>query len=178
MTTEYRYRPRALRGDYIRGGAGLVLAVGPLAMVDAGVAGAVILALLAALFLVFTLRTVVRHLTRVRVDGDGIAVGGPISRGIKWRGLASVVLSYYTTKRDSGAGWMQLKLTGTGVTLRIESTLDGFAEVVKYAASEAEKAGVDLAPTTVNNMRAMGVVINGASRPVEPNGRSVIRPGP
>lgn len=173
---DYRYKPRALKGDYARSGIGLALTGGPLLAVDAGLAGAAVLGLLAVLFLVFGVRTVLRQLTLVRVDDDGISIEGPMPRRIRWHDLASADLSYYTTKRDGGAGWMQLKLKDRRGTLRIESSLEGFADVVRRIAHEAEANDVELAPATINNMQALGVAMNGASRSVRPNGRSSISP--
>ena len=174
--TDYRYRPSALKGDYARTGVGLALTGGPLLVVDAGLVGTIILGLLAALFVVFGGRTALRQAMRVRIDDDGIATVGPIQRRIRWPELASADLTYYTTKRDGGAGWMQLKLKGDRGTLRIESSLDGFVEVVRKVAAVADANCIELAPATINNMQALGVATDRASRSVRPNGRSSISP--
>lgn len=156
----YRYRPAALRGDYLRGGTGLALTGIPLITIEAGLIGTIVLGGLAALFLIFVTRTALRHRTKVTVGPDAIALDGLTSKTIEWRNLASVGLSYYTTRRDGSAGWMQLKLADGRVTLRLESTLEGFAAVIERVAREATARGIELAPGTRNNMRALGVAIS------------------
>lgn len=152
---EYRYDRRTLLGDYARAAAGLMLAAGPLLLVDTGRIGAIVLVALAFLFLAFGLRTGLRQVTRIRVDSGGVTTTGPFARRIRWDDLASVVLNYYTTKRGGRAGWMQLKVTGGGVTVSAESTLSGFADLVERIAREAAMKGVELPTTTRNNMRAL-----------------------
>lgn len=153
----FRYRANAVRGDYVRAAFGFVLTAGPLAAVDAGTVGTAVLGGLALLFLLFGARTGLRHLSRYRFDENGIAVDGPIEKRLAWRDVASVGLSYYTTRKSGGEGWMQLKLKGGKVTLRIESTLDGFTEIVNRAYREAAERGIDMDRATMSNMKALGI---------------------
>jgi hypothetical protein len=155
--TEHRYPVKALRGDYVRTAIGLALTAVPLALADVGTAGAVVLAALVVLFGVYGLRTALRQRTTVRLDAPGILQDGPMPRAIRWDELASVDLSYYTTKKDRGAGWMQLKIRGSGTTMTIESTIAGFPELVGGVFQEAQAKGLELTPATLNNARALGV---------------------
>ena len=95
----------------------------------------------------------------VRIDESGIVVDGLSSRSIAWRDLASVNLSYYTTRRDGAAGWMQLKMGDGRTMLRFESTLEGFTDLVERVFQEAMARGITLTPKTVNNMQALGLAI-------------------
>ena len=52
---------------------------------------------------------------------------------------------------------MQLILGGAGKRLKIESTLEGFEQVVALAARQAGARRLELSPTTVENLRALGV---------------------
>ena len=52
---------------------------------------------------------------------------------------------------------MLLKLSAGGRRLSIESTLDGFVDVVRWSAREAAANDLALDPTTCNNLLALGV---------------------
>jgi hypothetical protein len=115
-----------------------------------------VLGALAALFAAHGARTWVKSATRIAVDDEGIAVRGPRHARLRWDGLRQVSLTYYSTRRDGSKGWMQMKLKGEETTLRIDSTLDGFAALARRAAAEAAKRGVDLPPATQANLAALG----------------------
>jgi hypothetical protein len=94
------------------------------------------------LFLVYFVRAVVRHLTRIELSEAGIAALGPFGRAIPWDELRSMKLNYYTTRSDRSGGWMQLDL-GTGQrSLSVDSRLEGFAEIAGVAAQEARRRGL------------------------------------
>lgn len=169
----FRYRASAMRGDYARAALGLLLTAGPLAAVNAGQVGTAVLGGLALLFLLFGVRTGVRQLSRYRMDENGIAVDGPIEKRLAWRDVASVGLSYYTTRRSGGEGWMQLKLKGGRVTFRIESTLDGFTEIVERSCREAVERGIDMDRATINNMKALGITPRSNPSPAGAHDRPV-----
>lgn len=155
-------------GDYTRSGVGLLLSGWPLAVVDTGLVMTAILAGIALLFLGFGLRTGLRHASRIRMDDERILALGPISRAILWRDLASIGLNYYSTKRG-GDGWMQLTLKSPCGSLRIESTLEGFAEIVERAAKEALSKGAVFTPETTSNLKALGIGVNERERPMGSN---------
>ncbi len=46
-------------------------------------------------------------------------------------------LAYYSTRRDRRDGWMQLELRAGASTIRLDSRIDGFAELVERAALAA-----------------------------------------
>jgi hypothetical protein len=116
----------------------------------------------AALFLVYFARTVCRQLTHIELDEAGIRARGPasglLSAAIRWEDLRSLRLDYYSTRADREGGWMQLKLGDaqrTGQTIRIDSDLDGFAQVVERAARAAAERGLALEPSTLANLQAL-----------------------
>ena len=156
MSTHH-YPSAALRADYLRAGLGFVLTSGlgtlargePIAL---GVLGGC-----ALLFLAFGLRTWRRQGTAIEVSEEGISTSGGRCVTLPWRQLKAVKLRYYTTKRDRTGGWMLLKLSADGRRLSIESTLDGFVDVVRWSAREAAANDLALDPTTCNNLRALGV---------------------
>jgi hypothetical protein len=155
MTT-YRYPGRAMLGDYMRSAAGLALTGGPLAMMPASSAVALVLGGFATLFGVFGLRTVLRHQTTVELDDDGIVVSAVNTRRLAWNDIAKLRLSYYSTKRDRAGGWMQLTLQGRGWPIRFDSTLEGFADLAQRSHMAARSNGVLLSEVTIANLQALG----------------------
>jgi len=166
VSSLYRYSWRALLPDYAGGGIGLVLLLGPLAYTRPATPVAWVLGTAAALFLVYFVRTVCRQLTQIELDETGIRVRGPalglMSAALRWEELRSLRLDYYSTRRDPEGttvqgGWMQLRLRDTRCTIRIDSELEGFLDLVRAAALEARRRGADLDWTTRANLGVLGV---------------------
>jgi hypothetical protein len=153
----HRYRRNALIGDGARSLAGLAATVGPLALVETSTPVALLLGALALVFLAYGVRTVARVPHRIKVDEAEIAATGLRPVLLRWVDLSSMKLNYYSTKRDGRGGWMQLKLNAGGRTLRIESTLEGFSEVVARAARAADRRGIELPPATTANLSLLGI---------------------
>lgn len=174
----YCYGLNALKGDYIRAAVGLALTGGPLVAADTGRLGMAALSLFALIFLSFGVQTALRHGSRIRANEEGLSVEGPIKKTIAWRDVRSIGLRYYTMTRGGGAGWMQLKLKGGGVSISIESTVEKFTELVGRVVRETKGRGIDPDPATINNMRALGVTVSSVSRPIESNERSSDSPRP
>jgi len=153
----HRYRRDALAADGARALAGLAATAGPLALVETSAPIAVLLGVLAALFAAYGVRTAARIPQRIEVDEAAIAATGLRSAQLRWVDLSSMKLNYYSTKRDGRGGWMQLKLNAGGRTLRIESTLEGFPDVVSRAAGAADRRGIALPPATTANLSLLGI---------------------
>jgi hypothetical protein len=159
VTRRYRYPPGPLLGDYARATAGLVLTGLPPLLLSLSPWVALPLVVAAGLFVLFAARTAQRHVTIIEMDDNGIHARGPLGGSIPWEHLADVRLNYYSTRRDRGLGWMQLRLKGTGAgeTVRLESTLDGFDEIAERVASVARKRGIGMTDTTVSNFLTLGI---------------------
>ena len=161
MKARYRYSWRALLPDYAGGAAGLALVLGPLAFVHPAAPVAWVLAAASALFLVYFGRTVCRQLTHIELDETGIRVRGPalglLSAALRWEELRSLRLDYYSTRRDSEGGWMQLRLRGARCTIRIDSELEGFVELARAVALEARRRGVEPDEATRANLGVLGL---------------------
>jgi hypothetical protein len=155
--TRYAYPTSAMLGDYVRSAAGLVPVLALLVLTQVGAVGAVILSGFAALFAVFGIRTALRHGTRLEVSEEGLAASGLWRAAIAWAELDRMKLAYYSTRRDRREGWMQLELRAGWTTLRLDSRIDGFAELVARAARAAAARGLALNETTVVNLQALGI---------------------
>lgn len=158
-TAIYRYPKSAVFADYARALAGMALMFGPLAVFKIGSVMVYILAGLGALFLLFGLRTILRHLTHVEVSAGGLRIAGPVGRAIRWRDLDDMSLRYYTTRRDKLDGWMLLKLKGKGSVISLDSSMDGFDDIVHRALAAARDNRVALEPGTLSNLPAMGIEV-------------------
>jgi hypothetical protein len=125
--TRYRYPPKAVIGDYLRAAGGFAVTGGPALFLPTAMPVTVILGVLAALFGIFGLRTALRQFT------------------------------YYSTRRDGQGGWMQMKISGPGGHIRVDSALDGFARLAGETATSASAHGVTMTGTTLGNFKALGV---------------------
>jgi hypothetical protein len=152
-----RYPPRVLWPEYARAAVGAGVISVPLLAAQLGTAVTVILLALLAVFLGYGGRTALRHATDYGVDDRGVFSSGPLSRAIEWNDVVNVKLRYYTTKRDGTSGWWQLDIKGRRSTMRIDSTLDGFGAVAERAVREARNRGIDLSPTTIENLKPLGI---------------------
>jgi hypothetical protein len=152
----HRYPAASLRADYLRAGLGALLS-GGLALLARGEPLAVaIFGGCALLFLAFALRTWRRQRAVVELGDEGISTSGGRCVTLPWRQLTAVKLRYYATKRDRTGGWMQLNLAAGPRRLTIESSIEGFAELVRRVAREAEANGLTLDPVTSSNLLALG----------------------
>lgn len=155
--SRHHYPPSALIPDYSRAGAGLLLSGGPLLLADPSSLMVYFLAGLAALFSLYGLRTLVRQMWRLEVTENGVTAAGPFGGSVRWDELSALQLRYFSTRRDRGDGWMQLKLRGGDGSLKIESALSDFATVVARAAGEAERRGLALNESTRVNLATFGI---------------------
>jgi len=155
--TSHRYSPRALNADLLRAGIGLFCCLVPLAVVDFGPVMTLIFAIPAALFAVFGLRTWRHRAITVHVDAAGISTEGPGATRIAWQDLTDARLSYFSTRRDREAGWMQLKLRAQTGTIALNSALEDFDTVCRAAFEAARSCDIELTDATARNFAALGL---------------------
>lgn len=147
------------RSDLIRGGSGLLLTGGPLVFLPMHWIVTVLFTFAAILFAVFTARIVQRVFTRYESGDRGIAAHGPLGGAIAWDELSDLKLKFYSTKRDRKDGWMLLVLNDGKGTLKLESTLTGFDDIVDQAAEVAKAKRLPLTDATTSNLLAMGAPV-------------------
>ena len=153
----HRYPASTIAGDYCRAGIGVALTSGTLIFLNPIRGITYVLVPLAILFVLFGGRNVLRHMTRYEVTEYEIRAAGPTRAEITWANLEGVELRYYSTRRDRSRGWMQLKLKSAENTIRLDSTLQGFSDIVARAVDEAAVHSIALSGPTQENVRALGI---------------------
>lgn len=162
--TEYHYPRRSITADFTRAALGLTITLGPSLAVPAASIAQFVLVPLALLFLVFGIRTWRRSVAVVAITAREISLSAPWQARLAWGNLKAVRLNYYSTRFDRTGGWMQLMLKGhggpEGATIRLDSTLEGFSEIARQAASAARAARIPLSEATRNNFGALGIAVD------------------
>ena len=154
----HRYPRSTLLADYGRALGGLVIIGIPMVAADLSGWAGIVVGSLAALFLVYGLRTGIRHLTSIDVSEHGIRTIGPIGRAIAWDDMNDVRLRYYSTRRDRRGGWMQLKVSSqAGGKIGFDSSLEGFQDVLEYIVEAAAMRRIELNEDTLANLQQMGI---------------------
>lgn len=113
---------------------------------------------LTGVFLLYTIRTALRHRLRIAADAEGMNIKGARVRSVKWAEVEAVRLRYYSTRRSRKDGWMTLKLKAGGRWVEINSHLEGFETLARLVAEAANRRGLPLDPTTRGNLSAMGLI--------------------
>ena len=103
------------------------------------------------------MHVVLCHASIITSDENGISVRGILARRIDWADLSVLRLRYCSSRRDGANGWMQLVLKKPGTSIRIESTLTGFKDIVAVAINAAHKKGLQMSPTTLGNLKVLGI---------------------
>ena len=156
-TTRHVYPAAAMVGDYLRAAAGLVPTGVVFATEPVGTVAATVLGGFAAVFGIFGLRTVLRHRTSLEMTDTELRAYGAWRGTISWAELDRMKLTYYSTRRDRRAGWMQLELRAGGTKVRLDSRIDGFDRLVQRAAEVAATHSVEMNETTLDNLQALGI---------------------
>jgi len=166
-SVDLRYPQQTLVADYLRAAAGVVLCGAPLLLLDMNRWLAALLLLGFGLFALFLIRTALRHQTRLVFSADSLRAEGPAGTVVEWDRLDRMKLSYFSTKRDRSDGWMQLGVGSTGGRMvKVDSSLEGFHDIVARAADAAGATGVALSDATRANLRSMGIVVAGQEETV------------
>jgi len=155
-----------LFGDSLRAAAGLIPALAVLAIAPVGLVEATLLGGLALLFAAFGIRTAVRQFTCIEVTAAAFRASGVLRTKISWDELDRMRLAYYSTRRDGRDGWMQLELRSGWSTLRVDSRIIGFSELVTASAKAAAMRGLPLDPVTLVNLQALGIERRAAMAPL------------
>lgn len=154
MSEVYRYPPRVLFLDGLRACGGISITVGPLVFLMVGWPLALALGSVGLIFLWFGLRVLAQCLFSIVSTGDGLSSRGIWPHFLAWEDLSDLKLAYYAPMRRRHAGWYQLTLSGVNGSIRLESTLNGFDELLRLALAAAARADLAFDPSTRDNLSA------------------------
>lgn len=157
MTRTYSYPAEEIRKEYWRSGMGITLSLLPLLLLGPSSVIVIILVCFLCLFSIYGIRAVAKNRTKIVLGETAIEVSGLGEKLIFWEDLVDLDLAYFSTRRDGEKGWMQLKLKGGGQTVKIESTISDFWELVEFSTLKAQKNGVVLSASTARNLQALGI---------------------
>jgi hypothetical protein len=157
----HRYVASSLYGDYVRAVIGTVFLGTPLYFAADSPVIATILGTLLLLFVGFGVRTGLRHMTRIETTPDALVTIGPFGRAMAWNDINKVELKYFSTRRDRthSDGWIQLAVCDQAGCLKLESSLQGFEELVAIVAQAAFDNGAEMSELTVENLTIMGITL-------------------
>lgn len=159
--TEYRYPIGRIVADCSLFGSGAVMSGGIVALAPTVPYVVLLFGGLTGVFLLFTIRTALRHRLRIAADAEGMKVTGGLVRSVKWAEVEAVRLRYYATRRNRKDGWMTLTLAAGGRRLTIDSHLDGFETLARLTAEAARRHNLALDPATRGNFAALGLLAPG-----------------
>jgi hypothetical protein len=155
--TEFRYPLGRIVADCSLFGGGAVMSGTVVALAPTVIYVVLLFGALTGVFLLYTIRTALRHRLRIAADAEGMHIKGARVRSVKWAELEAVRLRYYSTRRSRKDGWMTLKLRAGGHWVEIDSHLEGFETLARFVAEAANRRGLALDPTTRGNFSAMGL---------------------
>lgn len=161
MASDVLYFKYPLQSILIEYGAsilGIIITFLPLFLTTPLAIVAAVLCCLGTLFFAYGIRAIFRHSTLVEVSDTAIQVKGVRNISIKWEKLEQLKLSYFSTRRNQEAGWMQLRLKANKVTIRFDSSLEGFETILLKAAYNAQKYSAFLNANTIQNLNALGLL--------------------
>lgn len=162
----HRFRRARLRGDYLRGGAGALIALGPLIFTEPAPVPTLIFGSLAVAFLWFLGRTLRRHRLVLESHEQGLCWQGG---RIPWAELSALRLRRYGGGKDPGSGWLEMTLRAGPTRLALDSDLEGFLPLLRRAARAASDRGLTLDRKTQLWLAALG---HDPARFGRPEGRS------
>ena len=152
----YRYPAGKLIPDYLRAGIGLAAVGLPLATLEVPGVVRIVLASLMVLFAAFGLQNLLQHASRVEMTETTLVIR-PRGTRIEWNALTRLRLAWFTVRRGSGKGWMELDLRTDRARARIDSRLEGFDEVAQRAVEAARDRKLGFDPVTLANLRSLGL---------------------
>ena len=106
--------------------------------------------------MLFALKVLEHGLSQIEVLADEIVNHGPFTRRVNMERITKLKLARYASPRRQSEGWYQLTLGDHDGTVKVDSTIDGFEDIVAAAVSAAEASQIALDLTTEENLRGLG----------------------
>lgn len=151
------YDRRTLLADFARSAAGMAFTLGPALFLNPIPVLFWIFLAAGMLFLAFGVKTAQKWVTRVSMTADELTVSTPFTASIAWKDLKSVKLRFYATRRKTRKGWMQLTLRDGRSRVVLDSALEDFDTVSKYAGRWILRNDLDLDVPSRENFLALGI---------------------
>jgi hypothetical protein len=150
----YSYPRHTLLMDGLRAGFGLSITFGPLLFLTISRPLTIVLWGLGLIFLWFGCRLIAQCMISIVPADDGLSINGFRRWFFGWRDLTGLKLAYYAPFRRREAGWYRLTLVGKERAVRLDSTLDGFDDLLRSALAAAAGAKLAFDPSTRENLAA------------------------
>jgi hypothetical protein len=176
----YRYPERGAYPDYLRASIGAVLCAVIMSGLPVNSVGFWLLAAILAALGAFVMQVRRRQLTAFALDKDNLwraSVQSTRGERFAWSDLAAMRLGYFSVRRDGRSGWMELKLRFGKVTVRVDSRLDAFPEVVRAGLGGAQANDLELDLSTLSNLESMDMGLTIAKPDLETVRTDEGRPG-
>ena len=98
-----------------------------------------------------------RATTRVTTTSHDLIIDGLLPRSVRWASIDTLVLRYFSTRRDQSNGWYKLTLAAQGKSINLTSDLDGFETILNQAFKCARHHSVSMNASTLSNLSALGL---------------------
>lgn len=160
--TSYRYDPADLRTQWIRVGLAFALTLVFLAAGSQSTIVVVACIAFSLVMLAYAGDLVMKHYTDITTDEAGISLTTIVSwlskrplraHRIAWQDLRELKLGFFPTRRDRETGWFQLTLTGAEKSIKVQSQLLRFDQLLERVLQGAQAADALMSETTEHNLR-------------------------
>jgi len=156
MTVEkFTYNTASIVADLTKSLIGIGLTASPLLFLNLASWLEVIFVLCFILFTFFAVRTVFRQKSSYYFCDEMLHEDGIFSKKLNMDDLKVFKIRYFSTRRNREAGWFQIKMIANDVKIVVDSSLNGFDDIVKKAILAAEKNKLDLDATTNANLQVI-----------------------
>lgn len=155
--TVLRYELPILVMDDLRAVFGLLIFGSPLVFLETVPWITVSLSAVTLVFVLYLCRCAIRHRTSVVISDTTIEIRALTVTQVEWSAINHVELRYYSPRRRSGKGWMQLRLSDGAGKIVIESGLQEFQSIARKVARIIGQNRLDVSVTTRANFKAMEI---------------------
>lgn len=170
--TGFKYPKKTIQKDTFRAAFGIILLTSILLFLNLSFYFQIVFLALLLLFITYAWQGYLNSKLRISFEKDEIEINQLKHFFIKKNKIIFVKLSYFSTKRDKNHntedGWMQLTIKTKKRSLKIESSFEGFGELITFAAQAINENSLHCSETTIHNFLSLGEEI-GAGEAVNGN---------
>lgn len=162
--SQHTYPRSSLATAYFKAGFGLLVSGGALFFLNLSEGLLIVFGILFLMFMVFSIKVVLRSTTIVRLSQEGMHVTGTLRapRFLRWEDAEGLKISYFSTRRDRENGWMQLRFYVRGRHITIDSSISQFDTIAEYAAAAVKEKNIAMDSFTRTNLEALGIASGSA----------------